>query len=447
MHGSYEFKENDPLLQDALWVNDGKGNFSPADLPTEKANGQVVKAADFDGDGDLDLFVGGNVLPRSYPKPDRSFLLRNDTKVADKPIFTDVTKTICPELAHFGIINDAIWSDFDNDNKPDLIIASEWRPITFFKNDAGKLINTTAQTGVGDKIGWWTSLAAADFDNDGDTDYIGGNYGKNVYFKCTSGEPLSIYAKDFDNNGNLDPFISCFWRDTAGNRQEFFYHTRDDMIKQLVLIRRKFDTYAAFGTTPAPKVFTPEELKDALILKANCLESVFLENKGGGKFSLTNLPTAAQLAPLRGMMPFDVDADGLLDLILIGNDYGMELLQGRADAFNGLILKNLGSHKFEPLSLNETGFCVPADARALSFLHRADGQPLILATQNRARLKVFVSKNKALKVVRPQKGHNYADIILKNGQKRRHEFYYGHSFLSQHPLSISIDDSVERGGF
>ncbi len=443
VHGSYEFKENDPLLQDALWVNDGKGNFSPANLPAETANGQVVRAADFDGDGDLDLFIGGNVLPRSYPKPDRSFLLRNDTKEANKPIFTDVTTTICPELAHFGIINDALWTDFDNDNKPDLLLAGEWQPLTFFKNNGEKLVNATAQTGIGDKIGWWTSLAAADFDNDGDTDYIGGNYGKNIYFKCSSGEPLSIYAKDFDNNGLYDPFISCFWRDTAGQRQEFFYHTRDDMIKQLVLIRRKFDTYAAFGTTPAPKVFTPDELKGAQILKANCLESVFLENKGGGQFSLTPLPVAAQLAPLRGMMPYDVDADGLLDLILVGNDFGMELLQGRADAFNGLILKNLGSHKFDALSLDETGFCVPADARALSFLHRADGQALILATQNRAPLKVFSPKNRIEKVVRPEKGKTYADIILKNGQKRRQEFYYGHSFLSQHPLSISVDASVK----
>jgi enediyne biosynthesis protein E4 len=448
VHGSSQYPTASPFYQDVLCINDGKGNFKIAQnaLPAETSCGQVVKAADFDGDGDLDLFVGARVLPFTYPKPDRSFILRNDSKEKDKPVFTDVTKEICPELANIGLISDALWTDFNGDGQPDLILAGEWMPLTFFQNEKGKLKNATLNTGIGDKIGWWTSLAAADFDNDGDVDYMAGNFGENIYFKCTANQPLSIYAKDFDNNGLYDPFISCFWRDTAGNRKEFFYPTRDDMVKQMVSIKRKFLTYGDYGKATVQDVFSAKELEGAQIIKSNWLSSSYVENLGGGKFKISALPSSAQLAPIYGMLPYDVDKDGLLDLLMVGNDYGMELLQGRADAFDGLVLKNMGKNQFKSIELDQSHFYIPNDARALTRVN-ANGKELFLASQNKGVMKVFSLKRPVQKITLDRmiplsKNEVKAEIELNNGQKRVQEFYWGSTFLSQESRSVMLESNM-----
>lgn len=449
VHGSAEYNPGKEFYQDVLCVNDGQGNFSPAPLalPAEVASGQCVKAVDFDGDGDLDLFVGGRVLPLTFPKPDRSLLLRNDTKTRDQPVFTNVTRQVCPELEYAGMISDALWTDFNNDGQPDLLLAGEWMPLTFFQNDGGKLRNVTAQTGIGDKTNWWTSLAAADFDNDGDVDYLAGSYGQNLYFQCAKNEPLRLYAKDFDNNSSMDPFISCYWQDSLGKREEYFYHTRDDMVKQLVLIRRRFLTYAAFGEAPVSKVFKPEELQGAQIMETNWMASSYVENLGQGHFQLSPLPYQAQLAPLYGMLPYDIDRDGLLDVLLVGNDYGMELLQGRADAFNGLVLKNLGNNQFRPLEMEESHFYVPHDARALTRVGLANGKELLLATQNRDALLVFAPLALPNATIALTNNEVKAIITLQNGQKRLQEFYWGGSYLSQEPRRLSVDPQVREVQF
>jgi hypothetical protein len=444
VHGSYEFNPGSTVYQDVLCINDGKGNYTIATgaLPPEVSCGQVVKAVDIDGDGDLDLFVGARLLPLTFPKADRSFILRNDTKEKDKPVFTDVTHEICPELEHIGMVSDALWTDFNNDNLPDLILAGEWMPLTFLQNTGGKFKNITAETGISDKTGWWTSLAAGDFDNDGDIDYIAGNFGQNLYFKCTKDEPLRVYAKDFDSNSSLDPFISLYWQDSLGNRDEYFYHSRDDMAKQLIQIRRKFKTYGAFGEAKAKDVFTDKELEGAIIMQSNWLYSSYVENLGNGKFKISPLPNAAQFAPVYGMLPYDIDHDGWLDLLMVGNDNGMELLMGKADAFNGLVLKNTGKGQFRSVELDESNFFIPGDGRAISRLNLGNKQELILATQNRDPLVVWSPVNQPTKMVPLQKDEVRAEITYKNGMKQTREFYWGSSFLSQESRNVQMDASM-----
>ena len=444
VNGGNQAEANAPLYQDVLCINDGKGNFKPAKdaLPAETACGQAVKAADYDGDGDLDLFVGGRVMPRSYPKTDKSFILRNDSKGKDQPLFTDVTQQVCPELTAIGLISDALWTDFNGDHAPDLLLAGEWMPLTFLQNVGGQFKNVTPQTGISDKTGWWTSLTAADFDNDGDTDYMAGNFGENVYYKCRSNEPISIYAKDFDGNGFYDPFISCFWPDSLGNRKEYLYSNRDDILKQLVKIRKRFNTYGALGEATVQDIFPAADLKDAQIMRTNWMSSSYVENLGGGKFAITALPVEAQIAPVQGMLPYDVDGDGLLDLLLVGNDYGMELQQGRADAFCGLVLRNMGQNRFRSVDLQQSHFVVPGNARALARVNLAGQRELILATQHRGPLKVFSKPGVSGITIRLEPAETKAVITLKNGQKRTQEFYWGCGYLSQQSRTLLLSDDI-----
>jgi hypothetical protein len=434
VRGSGQFPEGDSVYQDVLCVNNGQGKFSvsPDALPLIRANGSCVKAADYDGDGDLDLFVGSRVLPRAYPFPDRCFLLRNDSGGKDQPRFSDVTEATCPALLKPGMISDAIWTDFNGDGAPDLILAGEFMPLKFFANKNNRLEDITDQTGLANYSGWWSSLAGADLDNDGDMDYIAGNFGENLYFQCTSKEPIRVYGKDFDKNTSIDPFISCYWRDSLSKRHEYFYHSREDMVKQMPPIRKKVNTYGAYGLATVQDLFSKSELEGALILPANHLQTSIVENLGNGKFALHVLPNEAQTAPVFGILPYDVDGDERLDLLLCGNDYGMELQQGRADAFNGLVLLNKGNWQFAPVNMEKSHFVVPKEGRGLATILIGKDREMVLAAQNRDSLKVFQRMQApAGQLVRLQPDDVRAELPLSNGQQRAVEFYWGNSFGAQ----------------
>jgi len=444
VRGSYQHDPLSPLYQDIICENDGKGNFKVIDdaLPIITSSGQNVKAADIDRDGDLDLFVGSRVEPKEYPKPGESFLLRNDSRPG-KIKFSNVTKQWCPALANPGLVSDALWTDFDNDNLLDLILACEWSPILFYKNTGSGFIEVKPSEEISNALGWWTSISAADFDQDGDMDYVVGNFGLNQYFKCSSGEPLRIYSKDFDQNGSYDSFISCYFPDSTGVKHEYFYHAKDDMQKQLILIRKKFEHYADYGRATVQDVFTPEEMKGVTVLNANYMKSVWIENLGSGNFTMHVLPNEAQLAPLYGIQCKDINGDNFIDIVLTGNDYGMEISQGRADALNGLVLINDGNKKFKPISFEKSGFLIPGDARALTEIN-INRDNYLISTQNRKGLTLFKTVLKTQATIKLNPTITSAIVSFSNQRKQKFEFTWGDSFLSQKTRQWQLPDGAVK---
>ena len=442
--GGFEAKSMTASYQDKLYLNDGKGNFTedPTALPQNLTSKFCVRAIDYDKDGDLDLFVSGRVDPGSYPKPVSSFIFRNDSKNGQVK-FSDVTDEVAPALKNIGLVCDALFTDFNNDGWPDLILAGEWMPVTFLKNDKGVFKNVTASSGIADKFGWWNTIVPGDFDNDGNMDYIVGNLGENSFYKASDQYPVRIIAKDFDNNGSYDAFTSLYLpaSQTDTTRREFPAQSRDDIIDQLTLLRKKFNNYKSFANATMDSVFTKEQRAGTLQLHANYLSSVLLRNNGNGTFTMSRLPVQAQMSVLNGMSVNDFDGDGNLDVVINGNDYGTEVSLGRYDALNGLLMKGDGKGNFSPQSIMQSGIYIPGNGKALVSLRSGKEKLLLAASQNKGALKVFELKtNQRLVPVDPLE--ESAILTYKNGKKQMREIGYGSSFLSQSGRFFMVDTNV-----
>src|SRR6185436_14644812 len=298
--------------QDRLYINKGKGNFvrDLNALPVIKSSGSCVSAGDYDGDGDDDLFIGGRIAPSMYPLTIRSYLLRND-----KGKFTDVTKETAPGLEYPGMVTSALWTDFNNDNKIDLLIAGEWMPVAFFENRNGKLEEIITGSGLENSKGWWNSLAGMDFDHDGDIDYVAGNYGLNSKIKTSEHRPVSILYKDFDGNGTHDAVLNYYQSDG----KSYPWCSRDDFTDQMRVMRKRFLRYADYASKTVNEIFTADELKNANVLYATTFSTSYIENLGNGHFRISPLPVAAQCFPVYGMVPGDFNEDGNPDILLTGN--------------------------------------------------------------------------------------------------------------------------------
>jgi len=409
-------------------------------LPKNLTSKLCVKAIDYNKDGKLDLFVSGRVEPWAYPKPVSSMILRNDSK--DGHIkFTDVTATVAPCLKNIGLVCDAVFTDFNGDGWPDLVLTGEWMPVTFLKNDHGVFKNVTESTGLGDKFGWWNSIAAGDFEHNGRIDYIVGNVGLNTFYKGSDKYPVYITAKDFDNRGVFDAFPSLFLKDQDGELKEFPANTRDDIVKQMISMRKKFQNYKSYATATMDSVITPEMRKGAIRLKANTMQSCYIRNDGNGNFTMIPLPIEAQISQLNGIVVDDFDGDGNLDVALSGNDFGTEVATGRYDAFNGLLLKGDGKGNFKPLTIQQSGIYIPGDGKALVKLRGAKGDYLIAASQNKDVMKVFELK-RPVQTIALQPLDIYAIIKYRDGRTSKQEFYNGTSFLSQSGRFMNLDKNM-----
>ncbi len=442
--GGYENAPGTKAYQDNLYINDGRGNYTSdtTALPVNTTSKFCIRGADYDKDGDLDLFISGRVEPWSYPRPVSSFIYRNDTKKG-KVLFTDVTNEIAKDLKNIGLVCDAVFTDFDKDGWQDLMLAGEWMGLIFLKNEKGTFKNISNTTGVASQIGWWNTIAPGDFDNDGDMDYIVGNLGQNSLYKASPQYPVSIYAKDFDNNGSYDAFPTLYFPTSQQDqtKREFPAHTREDIVKQMIGMRSVFQNYKSFAVATIDQVLSKEQLKDALILKANNLKSCYLSNNGNGKFTLTPLPVQAQFSVLNGMVVDDFDGDNNLDVLINGNDYGTEVNVGRYDALNGLLLKGDGKGNFNAQSILQSGIYIPGNGKALVKLRSNNGKYLLAASQNRGPLKIYTLKRN-VSFISAEKGDVSAELEYRNGIKQATEFYYGNSFLSQSARFLCTDSNV-----
>ena len=440
--GGYENAPGDSSYQDRLYINDGKGNFTfmPNALPINHTSKLCVRAIDYNRDGRLDLFVSGRVEPWNYPKPVSSIILRNDSKNGQIK-FTDVTNDVAPDLKNIGLVCDAIFTDYDNDGWPDLVLAGEWMPVTFLKNDHGKFKNVTNSTGIAGKTGWWNSIAAGDFRHTGRMDYIVGNVGLNSFYKATDQYPVYITAADFDKNGSYSAIPSLFLPDVNGEKKEFPSMGREDLLKQMISMKKKFTNYKSYAVATMQDILTPEQMKMALRLKVNTSASCYLRNDGNGKFTIIPLPMQAQVSSLNGMVVDDFDGDGNLDVLINGNDYGNETPTGRYDALNGLLLKGNGKGGFTPQSILQSGIYIPGDGKALVKLQSPNGNYMVAASQNRGPLQLFQLRRN-VKNIPLNPDDQTALITYKNGSKQKQEFYFGSSFLSQSGRFLTVNNNV-----
>ncbi|ARA92824.1 hypothetical protein AWN76_006360 [Rhodothermaceae bacterium RA] len=373
--GGNEFwGEAEPLL-DRLYLNDGRGGFSRdrQALPEHFANGGCVAPGDFDGDGDVDLFVGSRVVSRHYGLIPQSVLYENDGTGR----FTDVTHTRAEGLAEAGMVSDAAWTDVDGDGALDLVVVGEWMPVRVFAQRAGRFVDATAERGLAGTEGWWNTVLPYDLDGDGDEDLVLGNLGLNSYVTASPEEPARLYVHDFDGNGSLDQILTVYRHGVS-----YPIATRDQLLKQIQPLRKAFPTYTAFGARQVTDLFPAARLDSAVVREARTMASAVAWNEGVQGFSLQALPMEAQFAPVQAALAADVDGDAHTDLLLAGNFYGVGPMRGRYDASYGQLLRGDGRGGFEAVPPYRANLWLHGDVRDLAMLRRPDGSRLLVVARN-----------------------------------------------------------------
>ena len=371
--GGAEYSDQAPALEDRLYEGDGHGTFrkTSGQLPPLFNSGSRVAAADFDGDGDVDLFVGGRVVPWRYGIDPPSTLLRND----GKGTFADVTAEVAPDLAHAGMVTDALWIDVDGDRRLDLVVVGEWMPIAIFHNSGARL-ERLVTPGLEHSSGWWNRIVAADFTGDGRTDFVVGNLGLNTRLHASAAEPATMYVKDFDGNGSAEQIV-CYYTDGVS----YPLALRDDLVRALPYLKARYLKYANYANQTAQDIFG-DRLADAVVKRAETLATALAKNNGDGSFTLIPLPREAQLAPVYGILASDFDADGHVDLLLAGNFDGVKPEIGRLSASRGLFLRGDGKGGFTAVRAAESGFVVAGQARDIQRLRTRHGDLYVVSRNN-----------------------------------------------------------------
>jgi len=389
--GDTRYEENSEFYKPRLYINDGKGGFnlrSSAFQTTLKTIAGCVVAADYDADGDQDLFIGGRVS-KKYPQSPRSYILQNNNG-----IFTDVTAKLCPDLQYAGMITSAVWADIDNDQKQDLIVAGEWMPVRFFKNHLGSFKEVTAFTGLTQMNGMWRKLISTDIDHDGDSDFVAGNHGLNSSYKVSNKEPMQLFASDMDGNNSIDPVFFYYIKDNDGIRRSFPGISRNQFADQVPGIKKQFLLYQDYAHAAYDDIFKGKKNEQILKLLCDETRSCIFENLGNGKFIKHILPVEAQFAPVNAIICDDLDKDGIKDLLLAGNEYQTEVITGRYDASYGCFLRGSSKKIFTPVPGVESGFILKGDVKDMALVRLSNNERIILAAINNDSLRVFRLTNK-----------------------------------------------------
>ncbi|AXT62607.1 hypothetical protein D1816_20340 [Aquimarina sp. AD10] len=391
--GGTDAATNIDLLQDRIYLNDGSGKYtlSKTALENVTTNTSCITPNDIDQDGDLDIFIGGGVSPGKYPLNTPSYILTNTNgklSINNKISFT-----------HKGIVTDAIWENINNTSSKELIVAGQWMPITIYnvQNEQAKEIKIKWQDTEGKAIkmsGWWNTITSADFDNDGDQDIIAGNQGVNGFIKPVFNKPVYVYAEDFDNNGSIDPIMAQYFKTDTGIALKPI-HTRDDIMKQLVILKKKYGTYSEFAKVSFTELLNVTDLEKQT-LNATIFESIYAENIGNNTFVVHNLPDVCQLSPINDFLVEDFNNDGFKDVLIVGNNYSAEANYGRHDAMTGIYLKG-SKNGFIPLKNSESGFLVPKQSNHIITSKNKNGEQLVIATQNNDSIRVFKNSMYTLK--------------------------------------------------
>ena len=438
--GSNEYDRGHPALADRLYLNDGTGGFTHApkgSLPDLRESTGAVSAADFDGDGDLDLFVAGRQVPGQYPVPPRSFLLRNEGGR-----FEDVTGAVAPQLRTVGMVTAALWSDVDNDGKPDLMLAIEWGPPRCFRNDGGKLADHTTQAGLADALGWWNSITSIDLDGDGDLDYVVGNVGKNTKYHPSEKKPVMVYYADFDGDG-INTIVEAKYE---GDR---LLPVRGRSCSSVAnpFIKEKFETYRDFGNALLGEIYDAKCLDEALKVQITMDASCVLINEttaaGEPRFTIRKLPDLAQVAPTFGLAVADFDGDGRFDVFAAQNFFGPQVETGHMDGSVSLLMTGSADGTLQSVWPNRSGIVITGDAKAAATTDlNGDGWPDLLVTRNNDSLVAYrhsgtstAAKPLAVRLV--GKGANSAAVgarvtlTMTDGRAQLAELHAGHGYLSQ----------------
>lgn len=388
--GSLEYGNSSTYNLPRLYKNNGKGIFElaadvfPSDIATIA---MAVTVGDYDGDNDTDIFIGGRMLPDLYPLSPRSYILQNNAGR-----FIDVTKTVCPELEKPGMIAGALWTDFDNDNKLDLVVCGEWTPIRFFKNRSNELQEVTEETDLKNMNGLWRSLQAADLDKDGDIDFVAGNMGLNNKYHATPERPMMLYAKDIDGNGSIDMIPAYYIKNDKNIYELFPAIDRTQFAEEVPSIKKKYLQNKDYAMINMDALLKVTDQKNMQVMKCETTASVWIENLGNGHFKTHELPTEAQFAPINTSIINDFDKDGNADILIAGNEYLAEVSSGRYDAFYGLLLRGNASKAFTPVRPVESGFVVDGDVKSLKIITDKKQKQLVLVAINNDFLKCFEIK-------------------------------------------------------
>jgi hypothetical protein len=380
--GGNELPSSSSALLDRLYINDGNGRFSksPLLLPAGRyESSSCVKPADFDGDGDMDLFVGIRLLPFQYGVPVNGYLLENDGKGG----FAIVPEHRAPGLVQVGMITDMAWADLEGDDDLDMVLVGDWMQIKVFINEGGTFTDRSVEYGLSGTEGWWHAIEAADLDGDGDVDFVLGNHGLNSRFRASSEQPVTMYVNDFDLNGRVEQVICVY------NGEKLYPMVmKDDLVQQLPGLAARYERFASYREQTMEDIFSSEVLERSLILPAHIMENCVMINEGSGRLQLQPLPPEAQFSPLYAFAAEDFDGDGICDLVMGGNQCRAKPETGIYNASYGLFLKGDGSGAWKVISSEESGFHVRGEVRGLKILH-VNGDSVLVVLRNNDILRFF----------------------------------------------------------